>query len=405
MPSPSESGPELSRNATNRNESADQLGLVMTGGGARAAYQVGFLRCLARHYPELRIPILTGVSAGAINVAHLAAHHGTFKQAVDELSHLWETLTIPDVFRADARALLLNVLRWGTKLVSGGMRGPPKVRGLVDTQPLRDKLTEALHCVDGEITGIPYNLSTGRLKAAAISTSSYSTGQSVTWIQGRDIEEWERPHRYSRHTELTVDHVLASCALPLFFPAVEIEGRWYGDGGIRLSTPLSPALHLGAERIIVVSTAYGRSKEEAGTPSVAGYPPPAQVVSILISSVFLDLLDQNSFVLERMNRLLRKIPEEDRMGLRIVDALTLRPSQDLGKIAGTYEPGLPRTFRFLMRGLGTKETSSPDALSLVLFQPDYVHRLMDLGETDAEAQLEKISAFIEGGGSGDRTLP
>ena len=370
----------------------------MTGGGARAAYQVGVLRCLARHFPELRIPILTGVSAGAINMAHLAAHHGTFRQAVHELSELWGEMTIPDVFRTDARSLVHHILHWGAKLVSGGMGGPSRVRGLVDTQPLREKLTEVFHCVDGEITGISYNLRGGRLKAAAVSTSSYSTGRSVTWVQGENIEDWERPNRHSRQTALKVDHVLASCALPIFFPAVEVEGRWYGDGGIRLAAPLAPALHLGADRIIVVSNRYRRSTEEAQEPAVTGPPPPAQVAGVLVNAIFLDLLDQDTLLVERLNHLLRKLPQEDRLGLRLVDVLTLRPSKDLGKLSRAYEPRLPKMFRFLMRGLGTTETSNPDVLSLLLFDPDYIGGLMDLGEADAEARIGRISRFIEGEG-------
>ena len=239
-----------------------------------------------------------------------------------------------------------------------------------------------------------YNLAKGRLQAVALSTSSYTTGQSMTWIQGCDIREWERPQRRSRNTVLTVDHVMASSALPLVFPAVKIGDAWYGDGGIRLAAPLSPALHLGAERILAISTRYDREQREADRPEVLGYPPPAQVMGSIMNAVFLDLIDQDALRLERLNRLLERLPEGEREGLRSIKLLILRPSVDLGRLANQFEPQLPKTFRFLMRGLGTKQTESPDFLSLLLFQPDYLGRLIEIGEADAEARSEEIDAFI-----------
>lgn len=370
------------------------LGLVMGGGGARAAYQVGFLKYLARRFPGLRIPIIHGVSAGAINAAHLAAHHGTFQQAVDELVALWSHLRVDDVFRADARSLGMNVARWASQLVTGGKAGAP--RGLVDTSPLRDYLAEVLHAVGGEITGVRYNLDRGRLLALAISASSYSTGQSITWVQGCDIREWERPQRRSEKAVMTIEHVMASAALPIFFPSVRIGEAWYGDGGIRLTNPLSPVLHLGADRVLAISTRYDRSVKEADRPTIDGYPPPAQVLGVLMNAVFLDLLDQDAMRLDRLNRLLERLPPEERDGLRPIELLTLRPSTDLGRLANEYEPELPRTFRFLTRGLGTKRTRSADALSLVLFQPDYLQKLIETGENDAEARGAEIEAFIQG---------
>lgn len=372
----------------------DPLGLVIGGGGARAAYQVGALRYIAGRFPDLRIPIVTGVSAGAISAALLASHHGSFKQAVDELVSLWGNLRVEDVFRVDAPSLAWSGARWVFQLLSGGVGRGVRVEGLMDTSPLHDYLAEALHAVDGELTGVQYNLAKGRLQAVALSTSSYTTGQSMTWIQGCDIREWERPQRRSRNTVLTVDHVMASSALPLVFPAIKIGDAWYGDGGIRLAAPLSPALHLGAERILAISTRYDRDQQEADRPEVLGYPPPAQVMGSIMNSVFLDLIDQDALRLERLNRLLERLPEGEREGLRSIRLLILRPSVDLGRLANEFEPQLPKAFRFLMRGLGTKKTESPDFLSLLLFQPDYLSRLIEIGEADAEARSEEIDAFI-----------
>jgi NTE family protein len=377
-----------------------RLALVMGGGGARAAYQVGFLRCLARRHPDLRIPILTGVSAGAINAALLASHHGTFAQAVEELAGLWSTLKMENVFRVDTPSLAGHVARWGLHLVSGGILRGSHPRGLVDTSPLYRFLSEALHAVDGELTGIQANLARGRLEAVAITTSSYTTGRSVIWIQGADVEGWDRPLREARATTLSVEHIMASAALPLFFPAIRIEDQYYGDGGIRQPAPLSPAVHLGADRIMAISTRSDDGPAEGagsgGEPMVAGYPPPAQVAGVLLNAIFLDLLDQDVHRLHRLNGLLQELPPERRRGLRPVRLLSLRPSLDLGRLAYRYEPQLPMAFRFLTRGLGTRETASPDALSLVLFQTDYICRLMDQGEADAEDRIHEIEAFLSG---------
>jgi NTE family protein len=371
------------------------LGIVMSGGGARAAYQVGFMRCVARRFPELRFPYITGVSAGAINAALLASHHGTFFQAVEELSELWGNLTVQDVYRTDTRSLLLNAIKWIRQLGSGGIGSAKLVKGLVETEPLRQYLTEVLHCVDGELTGVRYNLDSGRLKALAISTTSYSTGRSVTWIQGRgDVQLWERPGRRPRLATICVDHIMASAALPLFFPAVELDNAWYGDGGIRLIAPLSPAVHLGARRIIAISTRYQPSRAEEEEKAVYGYPPPVQVMGVLLNSIFLDLLDHDAVRLERLNRLIEGMPPEKRGDLSQVRLLTLRPSADLGKMAGKFEADLPRSFRFLTRGLGTKETRSPDFLSLILFDQEYLRALIEMGERDAEARADEIEAFL-----------
>jgi NTE family protein len=391
---PSQAGREFAP-ATGAVTDRGELALVLTGGGARGAYQVGLLRYLARTYPHLRIPIQTGVSAGAINIALLAQHHGTFKQAVDELAGLWAELLPEKIFRVDMASLVGNIGRWGLRLTAGGMTDA-RTRALVDTAPLRQFLEESLAPVHGELTGIDYNLQRGNLRAVSISTTDYTTGQSVIWVQGREVETWERPGRISRQCRITVDHVMASAALPLFFPAVQIGPHWYGDGGIRLTAPLSPALHLGASKILTVSTRYDRTRGEASRPDVAGYPPPAQVIGLLMDAIFLELVDQDVARMERMNTVLERVPPERREGMRIVEVLVMRPSKDLARIAAEYEPRLPRGFRLLTRGLGTRETRSPDVLSMIMFQDDYAKRLMALGESDAERRAEELDRFING---------
>jgi NTE family protein len=373
----------------------NELAIVMTGGGARGAYQVGTLRALARRVPDLTVPIVTGVSAGAVNAAHLAAHHGTFRQAVDELAELWRELTADHVFRTDAAHLAWSAARWGARLLSAGMLPAPEVRGLLDTTPLHDYLHESMAAIEGEITGIDYNLHRGTLKAVAISTTSYTTGQNVVFVQGRDIQTWERPNRKSVQARLRVDHILASSALPGFFPAVQLGDHWYGDGGIRLIAPLSPALHLGARRILAVSTRFERSMEQADRPEVAGYPPPAQILGVLSKAVFLDLIDQDALRLERMNQLIEKVPEAEREGLNPVRLVIMRPSRDVAALASEYEKELPRSFRYMIRGLGTRRTGSPDVLAMMMFQPAFISRLIELGEADAEARMDEILELLD----------
>jgi NTE family protein len=370
------------------------LALVLTGGGARGAYQVGLLRYLARTYPDLSIPILTGVSAGALNAAHLAQHHGTLLQAVDELAALWGELVPERIFRVDVPSLMGNIGRWGLRLTAGGAT-TARTRSLVDTAPLRDFIEDVLAPVDGELTGIDYNLHRGTLHAIAIITTDYTTGRTVVWAQGRDIRTWERPGRVARQARITVDHVMASAALPLFFPAVRIGTNWYGDGGIRMTAPLSPALHLGAGKILAVTTRYDRSGEEAARPTVAGYPPPAQVIGLLMDTIFLETVDQDVARMERMNEVLRRVPSRQREGMRIVELMVMRPSRDLAAIAAEYEPRLPRAFRLLTRGLGTRETSRPELLSMLMFQDDYAKRLIALGEADAERRAEELDRFLQ----------
>ena len=371
-----------------------ELGLVLTGGGARGAYQVGLLRYLSRNHPELRIPILTGISAGAVNAAHLAQHQGSFRESIDDLTSLWLALSPERVFRSDAPSLAQNVVRWGFRLLTGGVGKTEPMHSLVDTAPLKQYLEESLHPQGGILNGIDLNIERGRLKAIAVSTTSYTTAQNVVWMQGRDLKTWRRPMRRSIETKINVDHVMASAALPFLFPAIEIGNEWYGDGGIRLTAPLSPAVRLGANKILAISTRYARSQEEADKPLIVGYPPPAQVLGVLYNAIFLDLIDQDVIRLELMNNLLREVPHAKRGDLREIDILVLRPSMDLGKLSREYEPRLPKAFRFLTRGLGTRRTSSSDILSLLMFQPDYLQRLVELGEADASARGDAIAAFL-----------
>lgn len=285
------------------NSNEGDLALVTSGGGARAAYQIGFLNCLAQLHPELKIPILTGVSAGAINAAYLANQPGTFSERVEGLTKIWMGLTTEQMFRVDSLSIVSNVARWGLRLLLGGAFHAIKVRSLLDTSLLEVLLEQVFELNDGYLTGIQRNLGRRELKAIAITASNYSTGQSVSWVQGRELRHWERAHRKEIQCALERKHILASVSLPFFFPAVEIGGHWYGDGGIRMTAPLSPAIHLGASRILAISTQHAPNYEEDNSPDIDYYPPPIQVAGALFNAIFLDVFDNDALRLERINRL------------------------------------------------------------------------------------------------------
>jgi len=428
------------------------LALVLTGGGARAAFQTGFLAALGEHRPDLEIEILTGVSAGAINAAYLASHEGSFEERTAALETLWRDLQPEKVYDVRPFALSRKVFGWGFRLLSGGLDPrAARPRGLLDTTPVERLVASRLcepddpECLEG-MPGIARNLARGRLRAVAITTTSYTTGQTVTWIEGRPgVRPWDRSDRVSRMCRLRIQHILASSAIPFLFPAVEIDGRWYGDGGVRLYAPLAPAVHLGADRILAMSTRYVRSLDEADAPSIDSYPPPAQVGGVLFNAVFLDLLDADAHSMERINTLLTDCGSDGDGGgdggggsdgdgdgegggggsggggsdggsggassdptsgstdpmsrasrtLRPVQLEVVRPGVDLGRLASDFEPELPRFFRFLSRGLGTRETRSNDLLSLLMFQPDYLGHLIDLGRQQFARQRDTIDALLD----------
>lgn len=372
-----------------------ETGLVLTGGGARAAYQAGVLEYISDYVPEARFSVMVGVSAGAINAAHLANHAGNYKEAAAELVDNWRSLSSNDIFEMESA---LRVLR---QVASRTLRGggeedavPESMRSFADTVPLRDYLNSTLDTEDGRLIGVSKRLDEGTLRAIAIVTTCYTTGQTISWVQGDEFERWERPNRLGINTQLTVEHIMASTSLPFLFPAVQIGDAWYGDGGIRLSAPLAPAIHLGADRILAISTRYNRTRKEADEPVIYGYPPASQIFGLLTNAVFLDALDDDAVILERINRLLDELPREEWHGLRPVRLLLLRPSVDLGKLSGQYESTLPKALGLFSKFVGTGETKSPDWLSMLLFEHDYVSRLIDIGYEDARSQHDRIEAFF-----------
>lgn len=377
----------------------DHTALVLSGGGARGAYQVGVLRYIARRRPDMRFPILTGVSAGAINASFLAGSPEAFSGSIEALAGHWLSLTTDRVFHTDFPSLAVNAFRVLLNLGSGGAALAPRVEGLVHTDPLREFLKGLI-----DPDAIDANIAAGRLRALAISATAFDTGRTVTFVQGEPgLSTWERVRRRSVHDRVGIDHVMASAAIPMFFPAALIHGRYFGDGSLRQSHPLSPAIHLGADRILAVSSRWRRPVTEPETTEDPVYPPAAQVIGLLLNSIFLDNLDVDAERLRRVNYLLARVPESRRWLLseKPVRLLVLRPSTDIGRVAKQYERSMPKSLRYLLGGLGTRRISSSDLVSYLLFESEYLERLIEMGEHDAERSWLKIRRFLDATGSVD----
>jgi len=370
----------------------DQTALVLSGGGARGAYQVGVLRFIARQRPDVNFPILTGVSAGAINATFLAGRGDSFEASVDALAEHWMSLCTNRVFRSDLPSLARNVIRVMVSLGLGGSSLAPRVKGLVATEPLHRFLEELI-----DTDAITSNIDAGRLRALAVTATSYGSGRTVTFVQGKpDVQTWDRVRRFSTHSQISVEHVMASAAIPMFFPACKIGGRYFGDGSLRQSHPLSPAYHLGATRILAISSRM-RSGPMQHSAEDQPYPPAAQLIGLLLNSIFLDNLDVDAERLRRINYLISRVPESRRWLLteKEVKLLVLRPSSDIGQVAKEYERSMPASVRYLIRGLGTRRVASSDLVSYLLFESDYLTRLIELGERDAERNWLKIRRFLD----------
>ncbi|MEE8303448.1 MAG: patatin-like phospholipase family protein [Candidatus Tectomicrobia bacterium] len=367
------------------------IALVLSGGGARGAYQAGVLKGMADFIDDsFPFRVITGVSAGAINAAAIASAPDTFRNATRALEHAWLDLSIDQVFKTSVGSLSWSLLRWLWLVTSGGIC--PDISGLFDTRPLYRYLSTHLR-----LHGVDTNVDTGRLRALALSTTCYSTGRTITFVHGSsDIETWERARRCAVRDKITVQHVMASAALPILFPAIQLQDGYYGDGSIRQSSPLAPAIHLGANRLLTISLRYGSEQDEQTEQQISGRPPPAQILGLMLHSIFLDALENDAERLMRINRTLQHVSPDAQAPdhLRSIDLFILRPSQNLGKLAYDLARSLPYTIRTIASGLGSSNTKSPDFLSYLLFERAYIERLLELGYQDAHAYAEDIKRFF-----------
>ncbi len=370
--------------------------LILTGGGARAAYQVGVLKAVKELLPDARVnpfPILCGTSAGALNAATMAAWADDFGAGVDYLHDIWANFHAGDVYRADAVGIGIAGARWLATLAFGWItrRSP---RSLLDNAPLRRLLESRL-----DLDRIERAIAQHALHSVSITCSGYASGQSVTFFQGRaDLEPWRRSQRFGAHVKLTVDHLLASSAIPFVFPAVKLHREWFGDGSMRQLAPISPAIHLGADRVLVIGA--GRLGTEGERPRAEHYPTLAQIAGHALSSIFLDSLSADIERMIRINRTLALIPEavrrERSLTLRSIDVLHISPSQRLDYLAARHAKALPWPVRILLRGVGAMNRKGGALTSYLLFEKSYTQALIALGYDDTMARRGEVAAFLRG---------
>lgn len=377
-----------------------ELALVLTGGGARAAYQVGALRAIGDLWRGSRSPfsIYAGVSAGAINATSLASGADEFPVAVEQLAGVWRTLTPDRVYRTDTRRLLGISSRWIKDLSAGGLLGSSRMNYLLDTEPLRALLARTL-----PFSRLSQHFRSGALRGVAVSATSYTTGLGVTFFDGvRELQPWYRSTRIAVRQRLRLPHVLASTAIPIFFPPVKVRGLFYGDGCVRMPAPLSPAIHLGADRILAIGVQFPKPIElppERSRAPRREFLPMSEIAGVLLDAIFLDALESDLERLDRVNRTVAFIPPEQRgtaaQPLRAVSCLVLRPTQDLGTLAADQYTRFPRMLRYLLKGIGATGENGAELLSYLAFEPEYVNRLMELGYADTMRRRIEVQAFLE----------
>jgi len=374
-----------------------RLGIILSGGGARAAYQVGVLRAISDLLPRESgnpFPIICGTSAGAINAVALAADATNYRRAVLRLQAVWKNFHTEQVYRADTLGVARNSLRWIAASLSGGGRGLSPV-SLLDNAPLAELLARRV-----DFSAIAGCIEAGDLYALAITCSGYTSGQSVCFYQGAgDIVPWRRARRVGVPMHLQLEHLLASSALPFIFPPVRIHREYFGDGSMRQLAPVSPALHLGADRVLVISV--GRQLAEHHQPErvrVEAQPTLAQIAGHALNSIFLDSLEVDLERMQRINKTLSLIPPDivARNGspLRHVDFMVITPSEEIDRIAARHAADLPRTIRFLFRGVGATRRGGSTLLSYLLFERAFCRELIALGYRDAMARRENLLGFL-----------
>ena len=373
--------------------------LVLAGGGARAAYQVGVLKAIAELLPDPAVnpfPVICGTSAGAINALALASNAGDFANGIQRLNTVWANFRCNQVYRSDWPGVVAQAMRWtGANLMGIGRRAPTS---LLDNRPLRHLLEKHLHF--GKIQGA---LNQGHLQAISVSAFGYQSAESVCFYQAHErIKPWSRHRRVGIQTQLGIDHMMASAAIPLLFMPVRIGREWFGDGAVRQRAPISPALHLGADRVLVIGLSDNLAESvDTGQRArkVGSVLPPtlAQMGGHLLNSTFVDNLESDLELLERMNRLASFMPEDARQhgkGLLPVEVMIIAPSEPLDLSAARHRRALPSSLRTFLRGSGATRASGGSVLSYLLFEAEYCQELIALGYRDATAKREELQRFL-----------
>jgi NTE family protein len=370
--------------------------LILPGAGARGAYQVGVLKAIARLLPDKApnpFAVISGTSAGAINAAVLASRAGRFARAVTEMEHVWANFSADQVYRTDSLTMLKSSLHWLATIVFGGL-GVRNPQSLLDSAPLRELLRRSI-----AFPLIDRSLERGYLDALAVTASAYTSAQSVTFYQAREkIGPWHRVRRCGRPALIHLDHLMASAAVPFIFPAVRIGGEFYGDGSVRHGAPLSSAIHLGAERMLVIGV---RDEHPDPEPPVDARPQPptlAHLAGYMLDTLFMDGLYADLERTERINRILEQIGEQTLTGslanLRQINTMIIVPRQDLREVAARHLHELPRSLRLLLRGVDAINQGGMRLVSYLLFESGFTTELIDMGFRDGMELEQELRRFL-----------
>lgn len=380
-----------------------KIAIVLTGGGARGAYQAGVLKGIAdvlgpKAQERFPFSIISGVSAGAINAAFLGGHAGNYATAATELCQLWGELKTKAVIKTDFLSLSSLAGRWLKDLSTGGVLGRGKATHLLDSTPLRDLISKRV-----DFSQMKENVRSGLLEGISFTATNYLSGTAVTFYDGSEkIQPWMRSSRMGKREELTLDHVLASASIPVFFKPVQIGKSFWGDGGIRQSTPLSPAIHLGADKIIAIGIRYARS--EAQTVELNQQAPPSDITlaligGVLLNALFLDALDADVERLERINQTVELLSQElaakHPAKLRKIPLLAIKPSQDLGSLAANEIEKFPWILKHMLRGTGAGNNHGWDMVSYLAFEESYTSKLIEVGFEDAVRARDEIHKIFD----------
>lgn len=362
--------------------------ILLSGGGARGAYQAGVLKGLAEIWgrDSLPFPVITGMSAGALNATFIASRADRFQAAAQELAHLWSGLHSHEIYKTRAISFSRLAFRVISDLALSGLKDYRLAKALLDTSPLRELVERQI-----DFTAIRRHLDSGRLQVCEVSAFDYLTMENVSfYISEKRLEPWRRVRRRAAAADITAAHVLASSAIPLFFPPVAVNGRWYGDGCLRNTNPLSPAIRFGADRILIIGVRKTRKIDDT---QARTEPNLGRVLGVLLNSVFMDSVDEDLERLRSFNELAAQGGQLSGRPLAHVETLYLNPSQDLGRLAAELEADLPPTLRYLLKGLGTKPEIA-ELISYLMFEPQYCTQMVRLGYQDTIARRAEISSFL-----------